>query len=50
MIRRPVLILALLTTLNLINYLDRFLVMAVGPRIQEARRRLVDNQEFIPLA
>lgn len=36
MIRRPVLILALLTALNLINYLDRFLVMAVGPRIQES--------------
>ncbi len=36
MIRRPALILALLTTLNLINYLDRFLVMAVGPRIQES--------------
>jgi MFS transporter, Spinster family, sphingosine-1-phosphate transporter len=35
-IRRPVLILALLTTLNLINYLDRFLVMAVGVRIQES--------------
>jgi MFS family permease len=35
-IRRPALILALLTTLNLINYLDRFLVMAVGPRIQES--------------
>lgn len=36
MIRRPALILALLTTLNLINYLDRFLVMAVAPRIQES--------------
>ncbi len=36
MIRRPALILALLTTLNLINYLDRFLVMAVGPRIQDS--------------
>ena len=36
MIRRPVLILALLTALNLINYLDRFLVMAVGPRIQDS--------------
>jgi len=35
-IRRPVLILTLLTALNLINYLDRFLVMAVGPRIQES--------------
>jgi MFS family permease len=35
-IRRPVLILALLTALNLINYLDRFLVMAVGPRIQDS--------------
>jgi MFS family permease len=37
-IRRPALILALLTTLNLINYLDRFLVMAVGTRIQESLR------------
>lgn len=36
MIRRPVLILALLTALNLINYLDRFLVMAVGLRIQDS--------------
>jgi MFS family permease len=35
-IRRPALILALLTTLNLINYLDRFLVMAVGLRIQDS--------------
>jgi MFS family permease len=35
-IRRPALILALLTTLNLINYLDRFLVNAVGLRIQES--------------
>ncbi len=35
MIRRPVAILALLTALNLLNYLDRFLVMAVSPRIRE---------------
>ncbi|MFT3770097.1 MAG: MFS transporter [Minicystis sp.] len=29
-------ILAILTALNLVNYLDRFLVMAVSPRIQES--------------
>lgn len=28
--------LALLTSLNLLNYLDRYLVMAVGPKIQES--------------
>ncbi len=35
MIRRRPFILALLTALNLINYIDRFLVMAVGPRFQD---------------
>ncbi len=34
MIQSRVAILALLTTLNLVNYIDRFLVMAVGPRFQ----------------
>jgi MFS transporter, Spinster family, sphingosine-1-phosphate transporter len=34
-IKRPVAILALLTALNLLNYLDRFLVMAVSPKIRE---------------
>jgi MFS transporter, Spinster family, sphingosine-1-phosphate transporter len=32
---RPAII-ALLTALNLVNYIDRFLVMAVGPKIQES--------------
>jgi MFS transporter, Spinster family, sphingosine-1-phosphate transporter len=31
-------IVALLTALNLINYIDRFLVMAVAPKIQESLR------------
>jgi MFS family permease len=35
-IRSPRAILALLTLLNFINYLDRFLVSAVAPRIQES--------------
>ncbi|UQA62125.1 spinster family MFS transporter [Polyangium aurulentum] len=35
MIRSPRAILALLTILNLLNYFDRFVVNAVGPRIQE---------------
>jgi MFS family permease len=34
MIRRPAAILALLTGLNFLNYLDRFIVAAVLPRIQ----------------
>jgi MFS family permease len=34
MIRRPALILALLTALNLLNYLDRFVLAAVLPRVQ----------------
>jgi MFS family permease len=34
-IRSPRAILALLTILNLLNYFDRFVVNAVGPRIQE---------------
>lgn len=34
MIKSRVAILALLTALNLVNYIDRFLVMAVGPRFQ----------------
>jgi MFS transporter, Spinster family, sphingosine-1-phosphate transporter len=33
-IKNRVAILALLTTLNLLNYIDRFLVMAVGPKFQ----------------
>ena len=36
MIRSPRAILALLTLLNFINYLDRFLVSAVAPKIQES--------------
>lgn len=36
MIQRPTLILALLTLLNFVNYLDRFLVSAVAPKIQES--------------
>ncbi len=36
MISRPVFILALLTLLNFVNYLDRFLVAAVAPKIQES--------------
>ena len=36
MISRPVFILALLTLLNFVNYLDRFLVSAVAPKIQES--------------
>jgi len=35
-ISRPVFILALLTLLNFVNYLDRFLVAAVAPKIQES--------------
>jgi MFS family permease len=35
MIRSPVVILALLTGLNLVNYLDRLVVAAVLPKIQE---------------
>jgi len=34
-IKSPRSILALLTALNLLNYIDRFIVTAVGPRIQE---------------
>jgi len=34
-IKSPRAILALLTALNLLNYVDRFVVTAVGPRIQE---------------
>jgi MFS family permease len=37
-IRSPRAILALLTILNLLNYFDRFVVNAVGPRIQEHLR------------
>lgn len=36
MIQNRLVILAILTALNLVNYLDRFLVMAVSPRIQES--------------
>lgn len=35
-IERPVTILALLTALNFLNYVDRYLVAAVSPRFQEA--------------
>ncbi len=35
MIRRPTTILALLTALNLLNYLDRYVVSAVLPKLQE---------------
>lgn len=35
MIRRPAIVLALLTGLNLLNYLDRLVVSAVLPKIQE---------------
>ncbi len=35
MIRSPRAILALLTLLNFVNYLDRFLIAAVAPKIQE---------------
>jgi MFS family permease len=35
MIRRPGAILALLTGLNLLNYLDRLVVSAVLPKVQE---------------
>lgn len=35
MIRRPALILALLTALNLLNYMDRTILAAVLPRVQE---------------
>jgi MFS transporter, Spinster family, sphingosine-1-phosphate transporter len=35
-IKRPAAILTLLTALNLLNYLDRFLVMAVSPKIRES--------------
>ena len=36
MIQSRTAIVAILTALNLVNYLDRFLVMAVSPRIQES--------------
>ncbi len=35
MIRRPSLVLALLTGLNLLNYLDRFVLSAVLPKVQD---------------
>jgi MFS family permease len=35
LIRRPVAIVALLTTLNLLNYVDRFVLAAVLPRVQQ---------------
>jgi len=34
-LRNPYVILALLSGLNLVNYLDRYLVAAVGPKLQE---------------
>ena len=34
-IRRPTLVLALLTALNLLNYLDRFVLSAVLPKVQD---------------
>jgi MFS family permease len=34
-IKNPYVILALLSGLNLVNYLDRFLISAVGPKLQE---------------
>jgi MFS family permease len=34
-IKNPYAILALLSALNLVNYLDRFLIAAVGPKLQE---------------
>lgn len=34
-IQRPYLVLALLTGINLINYLDRYVIAAVGPKLQE---------------
>src|SRR5438045_4831538 len=34
-IKNPRVILALLSALNLVNYLDRILVAAVGPKVQE---------------
>jgi MFS family permease len=34
-IRRPALVLALLTALNLLNYLDRFVLSAVLPKVQD---------------
>jgi MFS family permease len=34
-IRRPTVVLALLTALNLLNYLDRFVLSAVLPKVQE---------------
>lgn len=43
MIRSPRAILALLTLLNFVNYLDRFLIAAVAPKIQESLR-LDDEQ------
>jgi MFS family permease len=35
MIKNPYVILALLSALNLVNYLDRFLVAAVGPKMEQ---------------
>ncbi len=35
MIRRPALVLVLLTALNLLNYLDRFVLSAVLPKVQD---------------
>ena len=35
MIRRPILILVILTGLNLLNYLDRFVLSAILPKIEE---------------
>jgi MFS family permease len=42
-IKNPYAILALLSALNLVNYLDRFLIAAVGPKLQ-ADLRLSDFQ------
>jgi MFS family permease len=38
MIRRPALVLAILTGLNLLNYMDRTVLAAVLPRVQDALR------------
>ena len=43
MIERPAAILAILTALNLINYLDRYLVVGVGTGLQ-AELRISDGE------
>lgn len=46
MIKDRRLIIALLTALNLVNYIDRYLVMAVGPTFQKPEHLNLSNKEL----